>query len=103
MIGSRAQQDLLSLDLRGSLGLEATTQLEKKLETWQARLLRMQLVNQTVVAPSQEEIEALTQRSSDPLIARVAAKLVAIASGVGEDALCARIALRELHATCREI
>lgn len=103
LIGSRAQQDLLLLDLRGSLGLEATTQLEKKLETWQARLLRMQLVNQTVAAPSQEEIEALTQRSSDPLIARVAAKLVAIASGVGEDALCARIALRELHATCREI
>ena len=102
VIGNRAQQDLLLLDLRGSLGIEATSRLEEKLETWKARLLRMELLNRTIVAPSSEEIEALRQRSSDPLIARVAAKLVARASGVGEDALCARIALRELHAICRE-
>jgi len=103
LIGGRAQQDLLSLELRGSLGIEATTRLEQKLEAWQARLLRMKLINQTVVAPSPEEIDALTQRSSDPLIARVAAKLVASASGADEESLCARIALRELHAACREI
>jgi DNA repair exonuclease SbcCD nuclease subunit len=103
LIGSRAQQDLLALDLRGSLGIEATTRLERKLEAWQARLLWVKLINQTVVAPSSEEIEALTQRSADPLIARVAAKLVASASGDGEEALCARMALRELHAACREI
>jgi DNA repair exonuclease SbcCD nuclease subunit len=103
LIGSRAQQDLLLLDLRGSLGIEATTRLERKLEAWQARLLWLRLINQTVVAPSSEEIEALTQRSADPLIARVAAKLVARAIGDSEDALCARMALRELHAACREI
>lgn len=103
LIGNRAQQDLLLLELRGSLGIEVTTRLEQKLEAWRARLLRMKLVNQTIVAPSYEEIEALTQRSSDPLIARVAVKLIASAGGVGEDALCARIALRELHAACREI
>ena len=103
LIGNRAQQDLLLLELGGSLGIEATTRLEQRLESWQARLLRMKLFNQTVVAPSSEEIEALTQRISDPLIARVAAKLVASASGTGEDALCASIALRELHAACREI
>jgi DNA repair exonuclease SbcCD nuclease subunit len=103
LIGNRAQQDLLLLELCGSLGIEATTRLEQLLEAWQARLLRMKLFNQTVVAPSSEEIEALTQRTSDPLIARVAAKLVASAGGTGEDALCAGIALRELHAVCREI
>ena len=102
VIGGRAQEDLLSLDLRGSLGIEATTRLEQKLEAWRARLLRVNLIHQTVVAPSSEEIESLMQKSSDPLIARVAAKLVASASGAGEEALCARIALRELHAVCRE-
>lgn len=103
LIGSRAQQDLLLLELSGSLGIEATTRLEQKLEAWQARLLRMKLANQTVVAPSPAEIEVLTQRTSDPLIAAVAAKLVASISGDGEDAACASIALRELHAACREI
>jgi hypothetical protein len=63
----------------------------------------LKLVSQTVVAPSPEEIEALTLRSSDPLIARVAAKLLASASRESEDPICARIALRELHAACREI
>jgi hypothetical protein len=43
------------------------------------------------------------RRATDPLIARVAAKLVALSEGDGEQTEVARIALRELHAACREI
>ena len=97
-IGTRAQQDCLRLELRGSLGIEATARLEQLLESWHARLLRLKLSNQLVVAPSAVEIEALTRRTSDPLIARVATQLVARLGSDGEDAAIARLALRELHA-----
>lgn len=100
LIGNRAGQDLVRLDLTGSLGLEASTQLERKLVSWEARLLRLVSFNQSVVAPSQVEIEMLTRRAADPLLARVAAKLVAATAGEGEEAVTARIALRELHAAC---
>ncbi len=100
LIGPRAQQDSLRLTLRGSLGIEATTHLEQLLESWHARLLRLKLSNQLVVAPSTAEIEALTRRTSDPLIARVATQLVARLGADGEEAAIARLALRELHALC---
>ncbi|MCZ6673207.1 MAG: DNA repair exonuclease, partial [Verrucomicrobia bacterium] len=100
LIGNRASSDLLRLSLRGSLGLEATTGLESLLDSLNARLLRLKLDNQTLLAPTEEEIEALTQRSEDPLIARVATKLVELADGPEEDAVVARVALRELHAVC---
>ena len=69
------------MELRGSLGIEATTALERELESWQARLLRLKLYNHTVVTPAETELETLTGRSADPLIARVAAKLVAQTAG----------------------
>ncbi len=101
-IGSRAGTDLLRLELRGSLGIEATTRLEEKLESWQSRLLRLKLFNQTIVAPSAEEVDALTRRATDPLISRVALNLVTQAAGTGEDAAVARVALRQLHAICHQ-
>ena len=100
LIGRRSHEDLLRLELTGSLGIEATTRLEQFLESLDARLLRLKLANRTVVSPSPDEIAALTQRASDPLIARVATQLVARASGSDEHAAIARIALRELHAAC---
>jgi len=100
LLGTRTSQDLLFLELRGSLGIEATTRLEIQLESWKARLLRLKLSNQTVVAPSAEEVDALTRRVADPLISRVAAALVTQAEGTDENASIARIALRELHAAC---
>lgn len=99
-IGNRANQDLLRLELSGSLGIEASTELEKLIETWNARLLRVKLSNQTTIAPSAIELESLTQRAGDPLVSRVAAKLVALAAGNDEEATVARVALRELHAAC---
>ncbi len=97
LIGPRAQEDLLRLELSGTLGIQATTELETLIDTLIARLLRLKLITRTVVAPTPAEVEALTQRATDPLIARVAQELVAKAAD--GDAI-AQIALRELHASC---
>ncbi len=100
LVGIRSHEDLFRLELTGSLGIEAATRLEQFLESLDARLLRIKLSNRTVISPSADEIAALTQRTSDPLISRVATQLVARAAGAGEEAAVARIALRELHAAC---
>ncbi len=99
LIARRAARDLLRLELRGTLGIEATTRLEERLEAWEARLLRLKLSNDTRITPTDAEIEALTRRGGDPLISRVATKLLekSRASDADEAAL-ARVALRELHA-----
>ena len=96
-LGQRAGQDLLRLELKGSLGLEAGADLQQALESWDARLLRLKLADQTTTAPSAEELAALTQQADDPLIARVASQLAGQANGAGEGAAIARLALRELH------
>jgi len=102
LIGQRANEDLLRLELTGSLGVQASNQLEQTLEALQARLLRLKLDNRAVVAPTADEIVALTQRPGDPLIARVATQLVSRAAGSDEAASSARIALRELYAACNQ-
>ncbi len=100
LIAQRVDQDLLQLELTGTLSLSATTQLEQSLESLQARLLRLKLNNRVVLAPSPAEIDALTTRSGDPLIARVATRLAQAKEGAGEEAELARLALRLLHSTC---
>lgn len=100
LVGNQAGRDLLRLELGGSLGIAAAARLDTLLETWRARLLRVKLSNQTTIAPSDEEIERLTARAGDPLISRVASRLVGMAASEGDDAEVARIALRELHAAC---
>ncbi len=100
LLGARANEDLLRLSLTGSLGIEAANRLEERLESLGARLLRMKLANRTLIAPTEAELQALTARSGDPLIASVARKLVERAAGDSEEAQVARIALRELHAAC---
>jgi hypothetical protein len=102
LMGIRSGQDLLQLELQGTLGIGATTRLESLLESCQARLLRLKLSNCTIVAPSADEVESLTRRASDPLISRVASHLVAQAAATGEDALLAGVALRELYAFCNQ-
>ncbi len=99
-IGNRANADLLRLQLSGSLGIEAAARLEQMIDAWDARLLRVKLANQTAIAPSPAELEGLTQRAGDPLVALVAKKLASLAAGGDEQAALARVALRELHAAC---
>jgi DNA repair exonuclease SbcCD nuclease subunit len=97
-IGQHGDEHLLLLSLEGSLGIEASGRLEKILESWEARLVRLKLDHQVTIAPTDEEITALTQRSEDPLIASVASQLVTQIDGETEDAAITRLALRELHA-----
>jgi DNA repair exonuclease SbcCD nuclease subunit len=103
LLGQRANEDLLRLELSGSLGVLAASQLEQALESVQARLLRLKLANKVTVAPTEDEIHGLTQRPFDPLTARVASRLAAMASGPEENAAAARIALRELYAACNQL
>lgn len=98
VIGTRGDEHLLLLTLDGSLGIEASTRLEKILESWESRLLRLKLDHRVTIAPTDEEIGALTRRSVDPLIASVASQLVARLHSEDEDSVVARLALRELHA-----
>jgi DNA repair exonuclease SbcCD nuclease subunit len=100
LLENRVQEDVLHLELDGSLGVEAFAQLETLVEELRARLLRLKLSNRTVLAPTDAELEALTNRMGDPLISRVAAQLAALAGGSTEDAEAARVALRELHSAC---
>jgi len=94
----RIGQDLLRLTLRGSLGISAWAALDLCLETWRSRLLRIRLHSQVMTAPSEEEIERLTQRSDAPLAARVASRLLLeCQSSEPEKAEIARQALRVLH------
>lgn len=97
-LGQRAGQDLLRLELRGSLGMAAGAALQQALESWEARLLRLKLSDRTTAAPTAEELEGLTRRAGDPLISRVAMRLAEQAGGAGEEAEVARLALRELYA-----
>lgn len=97
LTGGRAQQDLLRLELTGALGIAAAAELEKRFESWQARLLRVKLHNQLRLAPSVDELTALTERAGDPLISRVAKKLAESQAGDTEDAAIARAALRLLY------
>ena len=100
MLGKRAGRDLLRLSLQGSLGIAATTRLEELLDKLRARLLRLKLSNSTTIAPSEDEIEALTTRPGDPLISKVAANLIEQTRRSDEEAAIARVALRQLHAAC---
>jgi DNA repair exonuclease SbcCD nuclease subunit len=100
MMGNRANRDLLLLHLSGSLGIDAANRLEQILESWEARLLRLKLDNRTILAPSLAETESLARRVGDPLISRVATKLMADMAEPGETGAIVRAALRELHAVC---
>lgn len=100
LLGQRTDEDLLRLSLSGSLGIEASVRLDQIVESLEARLLRLKLVDRVALAPTEAEVQALTRGGCDPLIARVAGQLVERAAGndEGEDAAIARAALRELHA-----
>jgi DNA repair exonuclease SbcCD nuclease subunit len=102
LLGQRAGEDLLALILSGSIGMGAYQRLDKIIESLEARLLWLKLVDHTALAPTEGEIEQLTRSAANPLIARVAKRLVERASGEGEDARVAQVALRELYAVSRQ-
>ncbi|MEX1077024.1 MAG: DNA repair exonuclease [Pirellulales bacterium] len=72
---------LARLEVSGSVSLAERAEFDRIVESWTARLLRLDLDDQTVLAPSPEEIRDLAERPGDPIIARVAAELVAMLEG----------------------
>ncbi|MFC7336151.1 exonuclease SbcCD subunit D [Haloferula chungangensis] len=96
-VGTGADGVLLQLELSGGLTLRESLRLHELLETWESRLVRLKLRDTVVEMPSDDEIAQLTERRGDPLISRVAARLVEQAAGSDEQAAVARLALRELY------
>jgi hypothetical protein len=75
--------------------------LQSLLQRLGDRLLRLKLRDRTSVAPNELELKQLTERPGDPLVARVAQRLQALAASAGEEGELARLALRELHGACQ--
>jgi len=100
LLGPRSQQDLLLLELDGSLSLAAAARLQDLLQRFEARLLRLKLRDRTSVAPDAAELRLLTERAGDPLVARVAQRLQQQLELGEEEGELARMALRELHRAC---
>lgn len=98
LLGGRAQQDVMRLEVEGALGLEDMGRLDRLIETMEARVLRLRLIHHVAVAPTGEETAALAQREGDPLVARVAARLLAAAADESSPGTAdvARTALRQL-------
>jgi DNA repair exonuclease SbcCD nuclease subunit len=102
-IGQRTNEDLLQLSLSGSLGITASSRLEERVDSLRARLLRLKVDDGTTIAPTDEEVEALTRQTSDPLVAIVSQQLFEMIHSAGnEPAETGAIALRELHAAYKQ-
>lgn len=98
----RVGSDLLRLELTGSLGLSAAQRLESLLETWESRFLRIKNYSHIQIAPTEEELLSLTQRT-DPLVARVAQRLNELRMSNSEQASIANVALRQLFQLCQAV
>jgi DNA repair exonuclease SbcCD nuclease subunit len=100
--GSRYDDCLMELVLSGAVSLSDRGRLDMLLDDWRAGLVRLDLEDGVRLVPSEEELRSLTDRPGDPIIARVAAELVARKDAGGEAAGVALAALRLLHRLCRD-
>jgi DNA repair exonuclease SbcCD nuclease subunit len=98
LLGGRASSDLLRLRVSGALSFNGIEHFEQLTESLRARLIRLKLDQDIQVEPSEEELDALSERQ-DPLIAQVAKEL---RDELSEDPL-ARDALRELQLEVRRV
>jgi DNA repair exonuclease SbcCD nuclease subunit len=71
----RVARDLLRLEVSGSLSLAGHRRYQQLLDDLQNRLLRLRIKGECQQAPEATELEQLTARSEDPLIAQVAQQL----------------------------
>jgi DNA repair exonuclease SbcCD nuclease subunit len=103
LLAGRVGNDLLLLEIGGSLTLAGQRRYEALLSRLRAQLLRLKIRGECRVAPSAAELAALTDRPGDPLVSRVAlilAQRLEKPSEAGEeeaDAPLVRLALSELH------
>ncbi len=96
-VGRVADQALLSLTLTGTVSIEAAGELQRFIESQEARLLRLKLANRTVIEPTESELLSLLAGSTHPLVSSVAERLLDMAAGDDDGAEIARVALRELY------
>jgi DNA repair exonuclease SbcCD nuclease subunit len=102
LLDGRVARDLLRLEVSGSLSLAGQRRYEALIEELRDQLLRLRLKGQCQAAPQAAELQALTERPADPLIAAVAGQLrqrldQQLAAGDGAAAIT-RAALCQLHA-----
>ncbi len=87
LLGDRVGRDLVLLEQRGSLSLEAHRRYAALLERLEAQLLRLKRRGHCGEAPGTAEVNGLTQRPGDPLISQVATALQQeLASAAADDA-----------------
>ena len=75
LTGGRVARDLLRLEVSGSLSLAGHRRYQQLLDDLQSRLLRLRIKGECQQAPEAAELEELTARTEDPLIAQVAQQL----------------------------
>ena len=98
LLAQRANRDLLKLSVHGTLSFSGFERFEQLVESLRARLIRLDLNQNLQVEPSEEELNALTERQ-DPLIGQVAREL---RDSLDTDPR-ARHALRELQLQTRKV
>jgi len=100
LTAGRVARDLLRLEVSGSLSLAGHRRYEQLLADLRSRLLRLRIKGECQQAPEAAELEQLTGRAEDPLIAGVAAQLQRQIAGCAEpdseQAAELRLALCEL-------
>lgn len=114
LLDGRVARDLLRLEVSGSLSLAGHRRYDALIDDLRTQLLRLRLKGQCQQAPEAAELQALTERPGDPLIAAVARQLrqqldqqaaagaetaAAEAATITRAALCQLYALVETHAT----
>ena len=75
LTAARVARDLLRLEVSGSLSLAGHRRYQQLIDDLQNRLLRLRIKGECQQAPEAAELEQLTARSEDPLIAQVAQQL----------------------------
>ena len=75
LTAARVARDLLRLEVSGSLSLAGHRRYQQLIDDLENRLLRLRIKGECQQAPEATELEQLTARSEDPLIARVAQQL----------------------------
>ena len=100
LLGDEPGRHLLLMEESGSLSLEGHRRYDALLERLEAQLLRLKRRGRCAQAPGPSELQALSQRPSDPLIANVAQRLqseLEDSALVEERRELLQLALAELH------
>ena len=100
LLGDEPGRHLLLMEESGSLSLEGHRRYDALLERLEAQLLRLKRRGRCAQAPGPTELQVLSQRPSDPLIANVAQRLqseLEDSALVEERRELLQLALAELH------